>query len=136
MDESVKNIYEITFYTKVENAAPVATALAAHRGEVVEEGSFEKVRLEFPIVKETFVFMKSLRVALPPEEVAPITATLARAADVLRFLVTASPASKEASGEPRKMGERRRPPAPRLPREESVTLTNEELEKKIEEILQ
>ena len=137
MDEAVRNRYEITFYTKEENAAPVREVVAAHRGEVVEERPFEKVRLEFPIEKEFFVFLGVLRVSLPPEEVTPLSRALSRLSPrVPRFLVTAAMLPKEGRAEEKKPFERKRSPAPRVASPEPQILTNEEIEKKIEEILQ
>jgi ribosomal protein S6 len=136
MDEQQKKIYEIAFYVKEENAAPVKTAVAAHHGEVVEERPFEKVRFEFMIAKESFAFLGILRATLAPEEVAPLSRALTLAPGILRFLVTIAPTAKEGDKEERKPMERRRPMLPRMAPQEPSVLTNEAIEKKIEEILQ
>lgn len=136
MEETTRNIYEITFYTKEESAAPVKEALVAHGGTVVEEHPFEKVRFEFPIRKESFAFLGMLRAAFPPEEVVAFSQTLSRSAAILRFLITKATLPKEGSADMRKEPERKRPSAPRATPSEPPILTNEAIEKKIEEILQ
>lgn len=137
MEEKKMNRYEITFYTKVEDAAPVKAAVAASGGEVLEERPFEKVRLEFPIKKESYAFMGVLQVLLRPETVSLVARALAHAPGVLRGLITASvPAPTEERGVEKRPIERKRPPAPRVVPQEPSILTNEAIEKKIEEILQ
>ncbi len=136
MNEIERNIYEITFYTKEENAAPVKDAIRAHHGEVMEERPPEKVRFEFPVKKESFAFLGVFRAALAPEEVAPLTRALTLTPSVLRFLITTAKTIVEGSREERKPVERKRPPSPRVTSSEPEVLTNEAIEKKIEEILQ
>lgn len=134
MDDVPRNIYEIAFYTKEENSAPVKAAVAAHHGEVVGEKPFEKVRFEFKIEKESFAFMGTLRVALASEEVAPLSRALSLSPEVFRFLLTKYVPPKEGKEEERKPLSRR-PSLPRLSPQEPSVLTNEAIEKKIEEIL-
>ncbi|MDP3975039.1 MAG: hypothetical protein Q8P88_02005 [Candidatus Jorgensenbacteria bacterium] len=137
MEEKKTNVYEITFYTKVEDAAPVKTAVKTVDGEVLEERPFEKVRLEFPIKKESYAFMGVLRVSLGSEAVALVARALLHAPGVLRCLITTpSPAPTEDRSVERRPMERKRPPSPRVAPQESSILTNEALERKIEEILQ
>lgn len=136
MSEIERNLYEITFYTKEESAATVKDAVLAHHGEVVEERPFEKVRLEFPIQKESFAFLGVLRASLAPGEIASLTRALTLAPSVLRFLVTSVVLPKEGKEEVKKTLERKRPPSPRTAPSEPAILTNEAIEKKIEEILQ
>ncbi|MBI2278908.1 MAG: 30S ribosomal protein S6 [Candidatus Brennerbacteria bacterium] len=135
MEESEKREYEIAFYSREENAAPVKTAVGAHRGELVEEKPFEKVRFEFKIAKESFAFMGTLRVALPPEEIESLSRALSLAAGILRFLITVPPRLENEEQQKNPM-ESRRPAPPRIIPPVSAVLTNEEIEKKIEEILQ
>lgn len=135
MDDVPQNIYEIAFYTKEENSAPVKAAVAAHHGEVVGEKPFEKVRFEFKIEKESFAFMGTLRVTLAPEEVAPLSRALSLSPEVFRFLLTKYAPPKEGREEERKPLVGRRPSLPRLSPQEPSVLTNEAIEKKIEEIL-
>ncbi|MFH0806470.1 MAG: 30S ribosomal protein S6 [Candidatus Brennerbacteria bacterium] len=136
MDEKQHNTYEIAFYTKEENSAPVKSVVAAHHGEVTKEKPFEKVRFEFKIAKESFAFFGALHVSLPPEDVAPLSRALSLAPGVIRFLITKSVSPTEGRGEERKPVERKRPALPRMVPQESSVLTNEAIEKKIEEILQ
>lgn len=136
MSEIERNLYEITFYIKEENAAAVRDAVLAHHGEVTEERPFEKVRLEFPIKKESFAFLGILCVSLAPGEVASLTRALTLAPSVLRFLITSVALPKEGKEEVKKTLERKRPPSPRATPSEPAILTNEAIEKKIEEILQ
>ena len=137
MSEVERSTYEITFFTKEENSTPVKEAVAAHHGEVMDERPFEKVRFEFPIAKESFAFLGILRTTFPPEEIQPLSLTLSRLSPrVLRFLVTSVTLPKEGKREEAKLLERKRPPAPRALSSEPAILTNEAIEKKIEEILQ
>lgn len=136
MDDNEKKLYELAFYVKEEKAAPVSALVAAHHGEVVDERPFEKVRFEFAIAKESFAFLGALRITLMPEEVAPLSRALTLAPEVLRFLMTVAVTPKEGREEERKPMERKRPALPRMNIPESSVLTNEAIEKKIEEISQ
>jgi len=140
MEEAIKKLYEIAFYTKAESAAPVARAITTEGGAIVEERAFEKVRLEFPIKKEHYAFMGAVRVSLPTAAVASVVRALSLAPEILRYLITEI--SEAASGS--EAGDRDRKPAmrPRVPSvsrigpKEPAILTNEAIERKIEEISQ
>lgn len=128
--------YEITFYTKAEDASPVRAAIEAHRGKVAEGKPFEKVRLEYPIKKESYAFMGVLRAELSPDAVKEVSRSLTLSSAVLRHLITASSLPEEGGETERRPVERKKPFAPRAAPAGNAILTNEALERKIEEILQ
>lgn len=136
METTYRKPYEITFYTKEENAEPVKTAIIAHGGEILEERPFEKVRFEYRIKKELFAFLGIVRAVVPPEKVGELSRALSLDSRVLRFLITATSVPPAGSGEAAKTPERKRPAPPRRAMPEPTVLTNEDIERKIEEILQ
>jgi ribosomal protein S6 len=139
MEERRTNSYEITFSTKVESTSAIRAAVMAVHGEVIEERPFEKIRLEFPVRKESFAFLGVVRASLPSEAVAPLGHALSLSPEILRHLITALPPVPPENRETERprAPEYRRPPTPRAATlKEPPILTNEALERKIEEILQ
>lgn len=128
--------YEIVFYAKAESYAPVRDAVTASGGTIVEERPFEKVRLEYPVRKETYAFSGCARVGLLPATVADVSRALSLSSGVLRHMITIAetPAAPAEEGEKKPQGGKR-PLAPRAVPKEPPILTNEALERKIEEIL-
>ncbi len=145
-EETTKKKYELTFWLKDENASPVKKVLGKHGVEVIAERDLAKFRLSYPIKKESNAFMGSIVFALDPALVSALTGDLNLALGVLRFIVTlaeersasavaispdmgggvAAGAARERGGFFRRLRTESKP-APDV-------LTNEALEKKIEEI--
>lgn len=132
MDETQKE-YEIAFLLRDE--AVLRSVLDAMRGvgaEINFESPLNRVPLAYPVCKEAAAFFGWFIFSSAPENVKSINAVLKLNRDVLRFLIITPPLVKKT---------RRQIPA--KPRQTNTFteerqgghLSNEDLEKKIEEIL-
>lgn len=137
--------YKISFILKEEDAALVRRIVEGFGVTVISDAPLVKVRLAYPIKKEQFGFAGFLGVSTTDETLVTKTLTaLKHESQVLRALGTIrSPFENE---EKRQNTENSARPRGRRPRREAPTgtrsagfrseLSNEALEKKIEEILQ
>ena len=145
MEEEAKK-YEISLMLRAEEAAEAVFALVKSQGgEMLEKSPLQKVKLAYPIKKEVSAFFLSGVARLAPEKVLALDNGLRLLPDVLRFLIITPPIEKEERTErpahytkpkseiPPKPEETKEP-RPITPAEPEV-LTNELLEKKLEEIL-
>lgn len=130
-------MYELTVVTKEESLDPVREILRSRGLEILSEEAPKKLHLYYPIKKERYGFLGILKFEGTPEGVANLSADLNLKEGVLRILITRAKEIKGGEGEvpvkPTARREPRRTEAPTRPTE--AALTNEELEKKIEEIL-
>lgn len=136
-EEKDKKEYEISFLVRQEEQSQeVAKALNRHGAQISHEGQVTKMRLAYPIKKETNACFGYYWFFAAPEAVVQIDNDLRLSKEVLRFMVVASPVKKSAS-ERRDVREtpKSAPQAP-APVAQERELTNEDLEKKLEEILQ
>ncbi len=142
MDETVTILeqqtrYEIIALLKSEDAAKVSAALQKRGAVILTERPLQKVKLAYPIRKEAFCFVGGFEFTVAPAALVGLSESLVLEPDILRVLVHHAAARDE-----RRSREDRTPrrPAPvsRMPRKpgDVPMLTNEALEKKIEEILQ
>lgn len=125
--------YEVSFLSKTEGAAgDVMKLLRQHGAEVLEEGTLKKIGLAYAIEKETQAYFGFVYVKLPPQAVKSLEQDLRRSTFVLRFLIITLPAVATSSEAPRP-----RPQPVRLVTEARAPapLSNEAIERKIEEIL-
>lgn len=146
MEETTKK-YELSLMLRSEEAAEAVLALIKNQSlEVVEKNPVQKVKLAYPIKKETNAFFLSLVLSLSPDKVLPLDQELRLSEHVLRFLIITPPIAKEDKSErserftkprpdvsPQKTVETKAPVVSIAP--EPEVLTNELLEKKLEEIL-
>ncbi len=131
-------MYEISFILKEEDASSVRKIFSDHGGAIQAENEIRKIRLAYPIRKNEYGFLSSFRFEADPENLEKIQEALKLEKNLLRWMVARfkerKAGAREAGGVPqpaaiyRKQEETKRRPEP--------VLTNEELEKKIEEILQ
>ena len=144
MDETKK--YELSLMFKTEEAAESVLLLIKNQGGVVlEKGPIQKTKLAYQIKKENTAFFFSVIFSLLPEKIPALDRELKLLRDVLRFLVITPPIVKEERSERPPRSASPRPESsqkPEEPRERAMTeerepevLTNELLEKKLEEIL-
>jgi ribosomal protein S6 len=144
MEELITKKYELTFWLKDEDASPVKKVLEKRGAEISAEKPLAKFRLSYPIKKEANAVLGSVAFAMAPAAIAGLTAELNAVPGVLRFVVNA--ASEHETGAAR-AAEGTAAPAARgrggfFRRERTEAkpvgevLTNEALEKKIEEISQ
>jgi ribosomal protein S6 len=144
MEELTTKKYELTFWLKDEDASPVKNVLQKRGAEISAEKPLAKFRLSYPIKKETNAVLGSVAFTMAPTAIAGLTAELNAVPGVLRFVVSAVSERKNDSAP---VAEGTAVPAARgrggfFRRERMETkpagevLTNEALEKKIEEISQ
>ncbi len=139
MEETEKKNYEIScLLAKEEDADVVLRLLRQHGIEAISDPRVKKIKLSYPIKKTTQADFWFIRCSASPEAVVALEKDLKTAAGILRFIIVKLP--KEALGVQGETGGR--PPrkfVPRkttLPQKRTEVLSNEALEKKIEEILQ
>jgi len=129
-------MYELTVITKEENLDPVKEILRSRGFEVLSEEAPKKIHLYYPIKKERYGFLGVLRFKGASEGVTGLSADLNFKENILRALITKV---KTVKGEEEKTlpssARRREPRRTEAARPAETVLTNEELEKKIEEIL-
>ena len=141
-EEKDKKAYEIALLLKGEDdLAPVTEFVRQHNTEVVSEPRAKKLALAYKIKGNTEAVFVSFIVKMAPADAKQLEHDLQMRAGVIRSMVLiATPQSERpvSSGAPFPMPRRGRPsmesrePRPSAPQ----TLSNEALEKKIEEILQ
>ena len=131
--EIEKRKYEIAFILKVEDASVLSQSLTNRGFTILNENPLEKVRLAYPIKKENYAYFGYLHFEGEPGAIKNLRADLKLKPEVLRYLIISPPFIKKPAW---------RKAAPvKLPEETKFTLptesilTNEALEKKIEEIL-
>lgn len=136
-----KKSYEISFLVKEESAVNrITTLIRQHGGDITLETPVRSLALSYKIKKESTLNFGYLHFDMLPEELPALDRNLKTATEVVRFLIitppfvkakaTSSPLSRPRATKsaPSKMvQEMSKSPAP---------LSNEALEKKIEEILQ
>lgn len=140
MEDKEKKEYEISFLVRQEEEAKeVASALKRHGAEISYEGPLNKIHLAYPIKRETNAHFGFFWFFAAPEAIAQVEHDLRLSKEVLRFLVVVNPV-KKSTPEKREVREVHKvsPPATMapvaaLPKEKE--LTNEDLERKLEEIL-
>jgi ribosomal protein S6 len=133
--------YEIGFLARDEKGAEAVLNAVKQRGaEILLEGPVEKIALAYKIQHEVAAHFGYIHFKVAPSEVAGIKNDLAAQPLVLRSLIVTPPLMKP---KPRWDGIKPRVktvfPTPAVPLEHAPTpslpLSNEALEKKIEEIL-
>lgn len=129
-------MYELTAITKEENFAPLKEILGMRGAKILSEEAPKKIHMFYAVKKERYGFLGVFKFESAPEALPAISTDLNLKGDVLRFVIVKSREVKAAEGE------RLAKPAPRdflrtpaVKKPADATLTNEELEKKIEEIL-
>ncbi len=143
MDGEIKN-YELAFLLgSEEDYGELVKIARASNVEIKGEGRPAKIKLAYPIKKESFAYFGDLRFSADPGAIEALNKALRNNQKILRFFIINKSAiektenrkierSSRYAAEPEKAPERVfRPLAP----EKSGSLTNEALEKKLEEIL-
>jgi len=137
-----KENYEVAFLTKEEGGDALIKKFLQKYGAVVErEKSAQKMKLSFPIKKENFAFLGTVVFSADSETVKGLVTDLNLEGGILRyFLRKAKKPSLENRSERGDSAPKERKSFLRFGRDEKKgpeqALTNEALEKKIEEILQ
>jgi len=140
MNEERKN-YEIAFLVKSEeDQEGIRKILRNFQLPVIDGDRISKIKLAYPIKKENFAYSGYLHFSGSPQDIGNLTESLKNEPKILRFSVITQPIVKK---DERRVVERvssrqTQEAAPQLPKKTPRTeaLSNEALEKKLEEILQ
>ncbi|MCR4328655.1 MAG: 30S ribosomal protein S6 [Patescibacteria group bacterium] len=135
--DTVSREYEVAFLVREEDGASKVVALIGKYGTILSQGQLKRVAFAYPIEKTAAGYFGTVKVSVLPDAVVRLEKDLETTSEALRSLVLRLPVVKESSVQ----DEQSKPRRARLSRSEvspksSATLTNEALEKKIEEILQ
>ena len=140
-EDSVEKAYEVSFLTETEdNAEALKRLFGQHGASITQESPVKKVNLAYPIEKRTQAVLSALKVNAAPEKIKLLEKDLRGNKNVLRSLIVAVPREKSSDEREAKKPaapSRRAGPTHRESRiEKTKPLSNEAIEKKIEEILQ
>ena len=138
MENEDKKDYEIGFLLRNEgDAQEIIKLLKQHEAEITFEGPLKKIALAYKIEHTLEAYFGYLHFKLSPEKVSDLDRDLKNKPAILRFLIITPPFVKMRA----QTGLRPRDAQPVQPQPATVAtsaspLSNEALEKKIEEILQ
>ena len=137
MDEDNKKEYEIGFVVLEEDdAKKIAETLRLFGAEIVLEGPLQKVALGYRIRKATHGVFGYLHFWALTAKIKEINREFSVNTSILRFLIIQPPFLKPKKSAIRSGAELPKQNLPVEPKQPSVRLSNEALEKKLEEILQ
>lgn len=145
MDDYSRKNYEIAFLVKDETHVPaVLSLLKQHGADIIYEGPVQNMQAAYPIEKEITVIFGYVHFSLVPGKIRALEKDLTVSSAVLRHLIITPPFVKVARGPMTGSATRPTKQAQSEPSRETVAvapkstapLSNEELEKKIDEILQ
>jgi ribosomal protein S6 len=146
-EEKDQKEYELALLVKNEtDVATIVALVGQHNGEGISEPRAKRLRLEYEIKKQNEAVFASFTFKAFGDDVKALETDLNNNHDVIRFMIIASPVASEISTSPIIPPDRRpvRPARPMTSSSDSRDarpapsrpLSNEALEKKIEEILQ
>ncbi len=135
--DSEKKSYEISFLVRNENdVEAVLNRLSRIGAEILNEGNVSEIKLAYPIKKASSAYFGWIYFDVVPEKIAELNSALKLDEKIMRHLVITPPITKT---------EKKRPAKPSPAKSETIAatasgstsseLSNEELEKKLEEIL-
>ena len=137
-EDSDKKAYEVSFLLESEDKIDDVKRLFAQHGvDITEESPQKKINLAYEIKRMSQAFFGTLRVFSWPQNIKLLEKDLRGNKNVLRSLIVSLPSEKRDGGQDLKkpaMPVRRQSIFQRESR--SKPLSNEAIEKKIEEILQ
>lgn len=134
MEADTKKEYELSYLAKTEEAAKeIGEILKSQGAEITGDTPGVKINLAYKIKKEDSAYFGYFHFSAVPGSVKQIEDALKIKSDVLRVLLITPPFVKNKA---RTVAPRQRISKPIIPVEKpSAPLSNEALEKKIEEIL-
>lgn len=139
--EATTREYELAYLVKESSGSDIVRqAIIQRRGEIFSEEPPEKITLAYKIKKHSLAYWGWLHFRLSPEALTELSRELRVNPAVLRFLVITPPFVKFSKAKPKAAPAVRAavsPPETAKPARPAVTapISNEALEKKIEEIL-
>lgn len=150
MKEEIKN-YEIGFLAKSEeDREGLVKTLKNRQFSIIDGGDFSRIKLAYPIKKESFAYFGYLYFSGKPEDIKELKNELSPSSKILRFIIISEPVMMEKNKEQeeqRVISEKisfeapastptiNQPLKEKPEKPKTGTLSNEELEKKLEEIL-
>ena len=143
--ETIKDNYEVAFWIKDENDSSIKKIISKYEGEILKEKPIQKMRLAYPIKKENFAFFGNIIFGMLPDKVIGFKADANLEEGVLRYFFRRAKKNRTEESSPRE-GSQAAPTFKEKSRSflgfrsepkkgTEQILTNEALEKKIEEIL-
>lgn len=134
-EDNLKKEYELAFLVKEDiDAAAVIAALKATGAEISLEGPVRKIALAYEIKKQTSASFGFAQFTMEPAAAKALEGFLSLRPEILRFMLITPPSAK-AQPYPQSAGPARPAAKPYEPKAAAPSLSNEALEKKIEEIL-
>lgn len=130
--------YELAFVIENEgDAQEILKLVGQHKSEVRFEAPLRKISLAYKIKKVAQAYFGFLRIRVLPSDIKSLEKDLQLHKAIMRFLIVCLPKEKAASEEAPKhrTGVATRKPPVLSPTRPPEVLSNEALEKKIEEIL-
>lgn len=137
MESEEKTSYEIGFLAKDESGVPEVLKLLNQHGATIDfEGPLKKIILAYKIRRESQAYFGYFHFKMLSSEVGTFDKDLKNKQVILRFLVVTPPFLKAVPFPP--VRKREIAPSPQMQpiSKPPPTLSNEELERKIDEILQ
>ena len=137
--EATTSLYEVAFMVKEESGFDrVKAILSQHQATVVAEQPITKAKLAYPINKIAFAFFGIIRFNALPETITSITHDFSIEDGFLRHMIHAVRKVRHSKRRTEESVQSERQPFVRDAHRTSpeAILTNEDLEKKIEEISQ
>lgn len=134
IEEGTKKEYEISYLAKTEEAAKsVGETLKSQGAEIITDSPASKINLAYKIEGEITAYFGYLHFSAAPADIKSIEDAFRLKQDILRVLIITPPFEKN---KPRMVAPRPRTAKPSIiEAKPSQPLSNEALEKKIEEIL-
>ena len=145
MEENTQKDYELAFLVKNEaSASSILMLLKKYGAEVIFEGPLQKIQTAYKIKNMLDMFFGYFRFSISPEIILKIEKDLRFKEDVVRYLlITQSLTKKESVSAVQSKPETQTFQVTQGPREETTyqpkpttPISNADLEKKIDEILQ
>lgn len=134
-EDNIKKEYELAFLVNEETDAPgIVAALKAAGAEVHLEGPVRKTALAYEIKKQASAYFGFVQFAMDPAAAKALEGSLSLRPEVLRSMLITPPSAKEKPY-PQTAAPQRPSAKPYEPKAATPVLSNEALEKKIEEIL-
>lgn len=133
MEEQNKKDYEISFLVRTEEAVlELEKMLSAEKAEIFKRSEPKRITLAYPIKKENSAVFAFCHFRLAPESVQSFRERLNLNQQILRFLIVIPPPKIERDS---RWQEQASPAAPVVEVKLPQVLSNEALEKTLEEIL-
>lgn len=133
--EQEKKEYEVAFLlNSPENETEIIEILSGNQIESLNKSQVSEIKLAYPIKKRTSAFFGFCQFRALPENVKKISEDLKLKPNVLRFLVL-NQLTKVLPSKPTHFTKPSKPTEPEAIQPKTEALTNELLEKKLEEIL-